>query len=95
MCWEPFSGINMSPKWRVIFLTNLNSIYNVVFFFFFFSLFYRANEQSALHDTLFGKGNVIVTFDPGWYFIVYSGKIESSGLLYESLWCLQGACMSS
>ncbi|OWK00924.1 hypothetical protein Celaphus_00016736, partial [Cervus elaphus hippelaphus] len=44
-----------------------------------------ANEQSALYGMVYGKGNITVVRDPVWYFQTYSGKVESSGLLHESL----------
>ncbi|OWK00969.1 hypothetical protein Celaphus_00016743, partial [Cervus elaphus hippelaphus] len=54
--------------WSVItFLTLVNIAAQVAY-----ALQDWANEQSVLHDTLFGKGNLIVTFDPVWYFTVYS-----------------------
>ena len=36
----------------------------------------------------------MVMLDLNWYLGAYSGKVEFSGLLYESLRCLQGACVS-
>ncbi|KAM9674361.1 LOW QUALITY PROTEIN: ATP-binding cassette sub-family C member 4-like [Dama dama] len=56
----------------IIFLTLVNIVAQVAYALQDWWLQDWANEQSVLHDTLFGKGNVIVTFDPVWYFTVYS-----------------------
>ena len=63
-----------------------NCIYRVIFFS---SLFPRANQQSALNVTVNGQGNVTEKLDLNWYLGIYSGKVESSGLLSESLSRLQ------
>ena len=57
----------------------------------FSSLFHRANLQNALYFGVYGKEEIIVMLSLNWYLDVYSGKVESSCLLYESLRCLQGA----
>ncbi|MXQ98195.1 hypothetical protein E5288_WYG015649 [Bos mutus] len=56
----------------IIFLSLVNIAAQVAYILQDWWLAFWANEQSALHDTLFGKGSIIVTFDPDWYFIVYS-----------------------
>ena len=46
------------------------------------SLFHRTNEQSTLNIMAYEKGNITEMIDLDWYLGIFSGKAESSGLLY-------------
>ena len=61
-------------------------------FFFFSSLFHRANEYDI---NVSRQGNETKMIDLNWYLVVYSGKIESSTLLYRSVNCFQLATRAS
>uniref|UniRef100_A0A452VN21 ATP binding cassette subfamily C member 4 n=1 Tax=Ursus maritimus TaxID=29073 RepID=A0A452VN21_URSMA len=52
----------------IVFLILLNIVWNI-----FFSVFHRANEQSALNVTVNGKENVTEKLDLAWYLGIYSG----------------------
>lgn len=82
----------MSPKLRISgfvlclfwYLSKFHLQFNI-----FPALFYRANQQSAGNVTVNGRGNVTEKLSLNWYLGIYSGKVSSLGLLYESLRCLQ------
>ena len=52
-------------------------------------MFHRANVQSDLYSGALVKEDEVVVLVLNWYLGVYSGKVELSAPLYQSLRCLQ------
>ena len=90
-CFSSIKCISQIEFVCLFFCIWIHSFWSIIFFS---SLFRRANLQSALYFGVYGKGETIVMLDLNWYLRAYSGKIEFSGLLYDSLRYLQGACVS-